>query len=284
MTILITLKRTWYKLPIIFCLIIFITVYLYLINNTFEITEISLKYDKLPESFNGYKIALISDLHDKNFGKNNNRLIEAIKNENPDIITMAGDMHGDNDDVKFINFIKALAKVAPLYYAEGNHESPPFIKTDYDDYIKALTNAGAIILNENSLILHSDSKNYIKITGMNWHLYKIGDISFNQKDFNILLLHNPFAFDDFAKNPPDLMLSGHIHGGVVRLPFIGGLFSPGAGTSFLNRWKRQFFFPKYSKGVYNFEGHRLVVTTGLGNTIFPFRLIRPEIVIITLIK
>jgi predicted MPP superfamily phosphohydrolase len=276
----------WYELIVFSIFVVFLTIYLFIINNTFEINEVVLKYNKLPESFDGYKIILISDLHDKYFNQGNARLINAIKDENPDIITLAGDMHGDDhDDKKYIDFIENLSKIAPVYYAEGNHDPSPYKKSDYYKYNKALADAGAINLNENSVSLKSKTGDSIKLIGMSWHLYKPGDITLNEKDFNIVILHNPFSYDDFGEDRPDLMLSGHVHGGVIRIPFIGGLFSPGAGTSLANRWKREFFFPKYSKGVYDFKESRLIVSTGLGNaSLLPFRLIRPEIVTVTLLK
>ncbi|MDF2685146.1 MAG: putative metallophosphoesterase [Clostridia bacterium] len=279
-------KRMWYELTVFFILVVFLIIYLLIINNTFEITEIIIKNKKLPDSFDGYKIVLISDLHDKYFDKDNRRLITAIRDEKPDIIAMAGDMHGDDhDDTKYINFIKNLSEVAPIYYAEGNHDPSPYKKTDYNKYNKALEAAGAVNLNENVVSLKSKKGESINLIGMSWHLYRPGDITLNSNDFNIVLLHNPFSYDDFGENRPELMLSGHVHGGVIRIPFIGGLFSPGAGTSLANRWKREFFFPKYSKGVYDYKESRLIVSTGLGNTSFlSFRLLRPEIVIITLLK
>ena len=255
--------------------------YCMIVSNILTVSEIAVESERLPASFDGYRIVLLTDLHDKNFGRDNRRLIERVKTLSPDVILFGGDMHETLDDRAFCRLIEALSGIAPVYSSEGNHDAYYHLRSDYAGYCKKTEASGMRNLN-GRVFLESAAGEKIALTGISYHAYTKDCLSFDEDFFNLLLLHNPFCFDELSQKP-DLMLSGHVHGGFVRLPLIGGVFAPGAGVSFLKRVSREFFFPKYTKGVYGDETGRLVVSQGLGLTArFPVRVIPPEIICVTL--
>lgn len=258
-------------------------VYCLIISNWLKISKFEVSSSKLPKSFDDYKIVLISDLHDKEFSNKNKGLLEKILSLSPDIIVLGGDMHEKTSkDEQFFELLRNLVSIAPVYFSEGNHDSYYHLRKDYPEYIQKVKDIGVVMLDSSVFLTNGNSKEKIILTGKSYHEYTKGSITFDDSFYNVLLYHNPFAYDELDKKP-NLMLSGHIHGGFVQLPFLGGIFAPGSGTSFLDRWERKFFFPKYYEGEYGEEDEKLIVSTGLGNIVYiPFRLMRPEIVLVTL--
>ncbi len=259
-----------------------VTAILIWINYGFKITKYTLEYNNLPRSFDGYRILLISDLHDSAFGKNHSRLLSAIDEISPDVVALAGDMHAKSSkDSEYLEFLSALCKKYPTYSVDGNHEKYWHTRDDYEEYLKNYLATGVVHLEGNDVLIEKDGQ-YIRIYGRGYHEYKGGDGENKGEEFAIALLHIPDWFDQIEKKP-DLMLSGHVHGGIIRIPFIGGLLAPGYGATLIERLDKKYFFPKYSKGVYSNGKSNLVVTVGLGNaSVQPFRLLRPEITVITL--
>jgi len=268
---------------IIATIITTVAVFCYWQNNDISITNIDFTNSKVPHNFNDYKILQVSDLHNKEFGKNQNKLVELTKEINPNIIVVTGDLidsRRTNIDIA-VNYMSQAVKIAPTYYIPGNHESRI---DEYDKLEKMLSKEGINILS-------NDSEN-IKINNQEITLLGMEDISFinsenRKKEFSsilsnlknesnenltILLSHRPDLIDIYAKQNIDLVFTGHAHGGQIRLPFIGGLLSPGQG-----------FLPKYTSGVYEKDNTKMIVNRGLGNSLFPLRIFnRPELIVTTL--
>lgn len=256
-------------------------------NNSIVVTESVYANTIIPKDFNGYKIAHISDLHNKRFGKNQHKLLDKLKALSPDIIVITGDLI---DRRKYnletaMEFINGSINIAPVYYVSGNHEA---WSGKYSVIKERLTEAGACILDDMSVNLTKNdsaikliglsdpdflTSSYIErtnISNMEKHLAKWSNI----KDFTILLSHRPELMDLYSENNIDLIFTGHAHGGQIRLPFIGGLIAPGQGL-----------FPKYTSGSYKRNSSTMYVSRGLGNSIFPVRVFnRPEIVVVTLMN
>ncbi|PWM43103.1 MAG: hypothetical protein DBX47_07330 [Clostridiales bacterium] len=246
----------------------------------------TLAYNNLPQGFDGYKIILLSDLHDKQYGKDNSRLVDIIKAESPDVIMISGDMHNaENVDPSFYRFAEALAKNYPVYYVEGNHDPTPYKETieSFEMFSESLKKAGVINMRRKKIYLSAPNGDKIALHGYSWHEYGPYMPTFNEDEFNIFLYHDPLIYDSMEKHP-DLMLSGHVHGGFIDLPFFGPLVSPAGGTPFIQKLGTDAFFPKYAKGVYENGNDKLVVSRGLGSSGISFRLMPPEIVCVTLTK
>ncbi len=254
-------------------------------NNDIITTQIGYSSEKIPSEFNGYTIVQISDLHNKEFGKDQKRLLKKIKKASPDIIVVTGDLI---DRRKYdldiaMEFVNGAIKIAPVYYVSGNHEA---WSGEYENISKQLINSGVQILDDSRLKLVKDdatiellglsdpgflTSNYIDGTNTSELEEKLTNLS-DYSAFQILLCHRPELFDLYANKNIDITFSGHAHGGQVRIPFIGGLIAPDQGL-----------FPKYTSGLYKQKESTLIVSRGLGNSIAPIRVFnRPEIVVVTL--
>lgn len=272
-------------LIIILILIIFFVAVMIIDCHTFVVRKYSVHTDK--SGIKKTKIALLSDLHSTSFGKNNARLITEVKKLNPDAIMISGDMYTavkGEDGLKALPIFEQLSKKYPIYYANGNHELKASLKTDefgslYEDFKNKLTGLGVHYLVNESISL-SDNPG-IKIYGLNvpFDYYKkfknmdlkketleemLGEV--NESEFSILLSHNPEYFESCAEWGADLVLSGHYHGGLMRLPILKGVISP--------RFK---LFPKYSYGEYlsNNGRTKMILSCGLGTHTLPIRIFNP---------
>lgn len=254
-------------------------------NVTVGVTHYTVVGKRLPAAFDHYKIAVISDLHNAEFGENNSSLIYLIKKENPDMIAITGDLidSGKTDIEIAENLVKKLVEIAPCYYVTGNHEA--WIGGQYQELEEKLLDIGVDILNDRAVQLVKNNE-IIQIAGLDEPDFtdrnssiqesmlnvKIGNMNLTE-DYCVLLAHRPETFNVYASENIDLVLSGHAHGGQFRLPFIGGLIAPNQG-----------FFPKYDAGEYFENNTTMVVSRGIGNSIIPIRFNnRPEIVIVELI-
>ena len=236
---------------------------------------------KLSTAFDGYKIAQVSDLHNDEIGKDNKRLINALKKAEPDIIVITGDLiDSRNTDVNTaVSFVEQAVKIAPCYYSNGNHESR--VPDDYDTLKAKLSSIGVTILENEitTLTVNNKSINLIGISDPDFYTddaITVTDNTIKQlhtnEDFTVLLSHRPELFDVYVNNNIDLVFTGHAHGGQFRLPFIGGLFAPHQGA-----------FPEFDDGVFSKNNTNMIVSRGIGNSIFPFRFNnRPQLVIATL--
>lgn len=256
-------------------------------NNHLTINNIEFSSEKLPKTFNGFTILQISDLHNKEFGKDNQRLLKKISKIAPSIIVITGDLvDSRRTNIRAaVTFVREAVKLAPVYYVSGNHESR---STIYKELFPLLEDAGASVID--------NSKLFIDKEGSGLELYGVSDptllkkaygrdsddnimrtaltklINKDNEHFTILLSHRPELIEVYAEYELDLVFSGHAHGGQIRIPFVGGLLAPGQG-----------FFPKYTSGIHRKKKTSLVISRGLGNSAFPVRVFnRPELVVVTL--
>lgn len=234
-----------------------------------------------PEAFSGFKIAQISDLHNAEFGTDNQKLIDILKSEAPDAIVITGDLidaRRTNTEIAE-SFARRCMEIADCYYVPGNHEAR--LGDTYDAFESALIADGVNVLRNGSVRIRK-GMDAIRIVGVDDPAFaKASDTITNldaalealsSDDFTILLAHRPELIDEYSKWGIDLVLSGHAHGGQIRLPGIGGLYAPGQG-----------FFPKYTSGNYTVGDTEMIVSRGIGNSAFPLRVNdRPEVVIVTL--
>ncbi|MBP3445950.1 MAG: metallophosphoesterase, partial [Clostridia bacterium] len=205
-------------------------------NTALQLNTYTVSSDRLPEAFNGYRIAHISDLHNAKIGENNKNLIAMLQDAEPDIIAITGDLiDSRNTDIEIaIQFAEEAVKIAPCYYVTGNHEARV---SEYDDLKNGLTELGIIILEDERIYLDQNGET-ITLIGINDPSFKsdylFGDSEtvvethlqelMNESDsFTLLLSHRPELFEIYVNNEVDLVLSGHAHGGQFRLPFVGGL-------------------------------------------------------------
>ncbi len=251
----------------------------------YEFTEKKLKKD--------CRIIFLSDLHNKEYGMGNERLLAEIDAQRPDLILMGGDMMTAKPGASFEKaaaFVKKCAEKYPVYYAMGNHEYragiyPDVYGTLYGDYRKALEGVGITFLDNESCYL---PEYRIRLTGLTIERYyykrfvkremKKGYLQetigpADTSAVQILLAHNPEFFPDYAGWQADLVLSGHMHGGVVRVPFLGGLIAPSLKP-----------FPHYDGGLYEESGSRMIISRGLGMHTIPVRVFNPGEVIVMELK
>lgn len=247
-------------------------------NNDIVTTEIELVDEDIPQAFDGFRILQVSDLQGKSFGSSQERLLGFSAECKPDIIVITGDLmdgHSNNLEAA-MDFAGKAADIAPVYFVSGNHE---WLSGRYDELCERLKNAGVVVLDNSHIALEKD-RDIIELLGLKDPTFE-GEAVFTEElarlaeetsGFRILLSHHPEYIDTYAANGINLVLSGHAHGGQIRLPFIGGLFAPGQG-----------WFPKYTSGLYEVGNTSLVVSRGLGNSVFPLRVFnRPELVVVTL--
>ena len=248
-------------------------------------TEYSLNYNNLPESFDGYRVVQLSDLHTAQFGKDNERLIDSVTEQKPDIIVITGDLlvrhmgRTDGEQTKAITpFLEKLVKIAPCYFVSGNHE---WASGEIGELAALLENLNIIYLNNEFVLLEKGGESIVLagVEDPNWPADMMkpdelaGIISRNYPDkYTLLLSHRNNWLTKYPDLPVDTVLCGHAHGGIVRLPLVGGLL----GTE-------MDFLPKYDAGVFNEGNYDMVVSRGLGGQI-PRFLNNPELVTVVLKK
>lgn len=238
-------------------------------NVTVGLTSIIVVEEALPATFDGYRIAHVSDLHNSVLWK---KTIIRLKEAEPDIICITGDLVDANhaDVEKALAFIAEAVKIAPCYYIPGNHEKK-LDESVLAGLVDGLTSLGVTVLLDKEAVLIS-GEDEISLVGHGWSdTEDIAALS-GFDGYSILLAHHPEYFADYVAAEYDLVLSGHAHGGQFRLPFIGGLIAPGQG-----------FFPEYDSGMYTDGNTDMIVSRGIGNSIIPVRFHnRPEVILITL--
>ncbi|MBQ9122965.1 MAG: metallophosphoesterase [Lachnospiraceae bacterium] len=255
---------------------IFILILILGFNTSLEVTNYTYKNTKIPDSFHGYKIAFISDLHHENFGENQSTLLEAIISQSPDIVVMTGDIvDEDHTDMKPVeDLLKGLSQKYPIYYVSGNHDICAAAAKQYQALQSLFETYGVIDLDDKQVSLEKNEET-IRMTGSMWRSIYVEDYLelADPSYFNILLYHGSDIFDYVAPFGYDLVLSGHTHGGIIRLPFIGGLIT-----------NTRDFMPSYAGGAYKQGISTLISSRGLGDAIIPRFNNRPELVIVTLVN
>ena len=256
-------------------------------NTALEVNEYEIVSDRIPQGFDGFRIAQVSDLHNAEFGENNSKLIELLSQTDPDIIVLTGDLIDSRQtDIDIaLTFAREALKIAPVYYVSGNHEARV---RKYEDLKMGLSEEGVIVL-ENQIVEITREEESITLMGIEDPSFRedylfgdaesvarqaIEDIQNESDGYKILLSHRPELFDLYVETEMDLVFSGHAHGGQFRLPFIGGLVAPNQG-----------FFPEYDAGLFSEGITNMIVSRGVGNSIIPVRFNnRPEIIVVELKK
>lgn len=249
-----------------------------------DVSHYEIKSDKLNQKYNNYKIMLLTDLHNRDITE---KLVKIVNEENPNIIVMSGDMINEKVDGfdNFFNLCKEL-KGKTVYYVFGNHEEN-MLDEKQNEFIEKIKEKTNVILLNNDKVELDDSftiygfshqvKYYLASTkekiDLNYIEERIGKIDINK--FNLLISHDPLLYNLYSEYGFDMVLSGHLHGGIINIPFVGGLLSPDFT-----------FFPKYYKGVNKIGNTNLVISRGLGyGYMIPIRVFnRGEVVIINLMK
>lgn len=252
---------------------------------------------KIPEEFDGVKIAYLTDLHNVCFGLSNQLLLDRIEKEAPDYVFLGGDMLVGKREFEpeiSLSLGERLAMRYPTFMGLGNHEQKLGLYEEtredgYPCYRQALEKAGITVLDNDSVFLERGCEK-LRLYGlsMDYRYYgkwwrrvtmepsyltkTLGDC--DTSHFSILLAHNPKYFESYAKWGANLILSGHVHGGIVILPKLGGVIAPD-----------YVLFPKYDFGYFKTGNSQLVLSRGLGMHTIRLRLFNPpELSVITLKK
>lgn len=286
----------------IICIVLIIVMLLFLLesireHNKFCIKEYSIISDKVPYEFQGTRLAVLADLHNALYGKDNKQLLQKIMQEKPDYIMLAGDMivcksHTERRIRQTAKLIQDLSTIAPVYYGFGNHEygvreQLHNTKGLWDSYIKALdlSKHPNILFLDNKRIIIKRNSDQICIAGLTLdrsyfkrfcckRLDKdiVKKICLEDNTYNILLAHNPDYFTTYEEAGADLILSGHNHGGMIRIPVLGGVISP-----------RFHLFPKFDRGRYEKGNSTMILSGGLGTHSIPVRVNNmPELLFVQL--
>lgn len=264
--------------------------FLYWQNSSLTVSQYDIPLCGLPEEFDGCRIVHLSDLHNKRFGKRQKHLLACVLACRPDYIMLTGDLADKRrtHDERFLparELCEGLVKIAPVFAAMGNHETE---KNRVEKMTAVLETCGATVLVDKTALLYKN--------GVSLPVIGLADIAVSTERFGnhqgsfthctvlkdlyhetgegcaILLSHRPHLVPIYRAAGVPLVLSGHAHGGQIRLPFIGGLLAPEQGL-----------FPKYTSGVHRLGAVTMVISRGLGNSLFPFRIFnRPEVVCLQL--
>lgn len=230
----------------------------------------------------GLRIVHMSDHHGAWFGLRQQWLGAVVDRQQPDVIVMTGDFidfRGDERASRVL--LRLLTQIAPVYCVTGNHEKyeKDAERGVYEGWLDGIEESGARLLRGETVSLTDE----ISLTGADDIAFQddpeaypeyLAGLGGQAQGYSILLMHRPERFDDAAAAGFDLTLSGHVHGGQIRLPFIGGLYAPGQG-----------FLPEYTAGLYDHEsGAQMIVNRGLGSSGFPQRIFnRPEVTVIDIV-
>ena len=256
--------------------LVLLVAFLYVNNEWLTVSEHTVESPKIPASFDGYRIVQISDLHDATFGENQQRLVNKVRREKPNMIVITGDLIDSNryDLENSLDVVDQIMEMAEVYYVTGNHE---VATNDVERIKEELSARGVRVLSNETFNITRDGES-ISLTGIEDPLMgmEAADMlkasNVPKEPFNLLLAHRPEDFQSYVDAGIDLTFSGHAHGGQFRIPFVGGLVAPGQG-----------YFPKFTAGLHEQGTSKLVISRGLGNSVIPIRLFNlPEIVVVTL--
>ena len=284
-------RKKYIKSAIVLLIVIALLLFCSYQNRHLETTYYTYKAEHLDAEFDGYRIVQISDLHNAKFGKDNQKLVDRIRECEPDMIVLTGDLVDSNHTNvdRAVQFVDEIVKICPVYYVTGNHEYW-LEASEYDELMSGLADAGVVILDDQVVeISRGDAK--FRLVGLDDRSLSDGTLgtllndqagqkeetadneNSEKKEFTVVLAHEPQYLARYASAGVDLVLSGHAHGGQFRLPFVGGIVTPDQG-----------FFPEYTAGEYYMDSTEMIVSRGLGNSVIPVRLFNyPEIVCVELV-
>lgn len=272
-----------FKIILILVFLIFI-LFIIMENRDFEVNEINIWMDNLPEGFDKYRICHLSDMHNKIWG---DKLINRIKESKVDIVVITGDIvERKKNFQEMIDQIRKINKICQVYYVSGNHE----VWCNKLDDIKAEFKKMGVKVLDNDCIFLNNKGDKVMLFGLsdpdNYGFYlseeksekifnkKIPEIIGNYNGVKILLSHRPNFLDIFEKYKIDLILSGHTHGGQFHLPFYGAIYASNQG-----------FFPKYSDGYYKKGNSQMIISKGMHSSMRTFRINCPkEMIVVNLLR
>lgn len=253
--------------------------FVYWQNFTLQVEPVELFFESLPPQFDGLRVAELSDLHGRSFGENNVRLLRTLQKARPDMICICGDLFDEKTDLTMLEpLLTGLTDIAPVYYVTGNHE---WQVKNLREILQKMRAWGVTVLENEERVLSRGGAEMV-VAGvhdpcgpydMKTPAALVRELRSAQgNDFILMLSHRNDELAMWSQLGVQMVLSGHCHGGVVRLPFAGGVF----GT-------RRELFPEYDAGVYRQDGTTLFVSRGLGYTNVHFRLFnRPHVPIMIL--
>lgn len=290
-------RKKYIKSALVLLIVIALLLFCSYQNRHLETTYYTYKAEQLGADLEGYRIVQISDLHNVKFGKNNQKLVDRIRECEPDMIVLTGDLVDSNHTNvdRAVQFVDEIVKICPVYYVTGNHEYW-LEKPEYDELMDGLVSAGVVIL-DNQVVEISRGDAKFRLVGLDDRSLADGTLEAllsdesirnnqaeqkeetadnedsGEKELTVVLAHEPQYLARYAGTGVDLVLSGHAHGGQFRLPFVGGIVAPDQG-----------FLPEYTAGEYYMNGTEMIVSRGLGNSVIPVRLFNyPEIVCVDLV-
>lgn len=244
-----------------------------------QVTEYDLSFKNLPESFEGYRVVQISDLHGMSFGPGNRRLTELVRRQEPDIIAFTGDIAGKDGELSAVEeLLDGIGGLAPAFYVNGNHEWADGCVRAIEELmesrdVRCLSNEIELLYEggDSIAVIGAEDPNGRADMMKPWELSLRAGELYSGK-FMLWLAHRNDYINMYEDIGTDLILCGHAHGGIIRLPFIGGLLDVSRSLG-----------AEYESGIYS-SGHYLMeVSRGLGNSIGIPRLFnRPELVVINL--
>ena len=259
-------KYRKYVIGAIVCGIIFIILNLILSQKYISVTRYEYKNPRITEDF---RVVHLTDLHNYQFGTKNRRLVEKVREETPDLIFLTGDMLNEDEtrtDI-CIDLVEKLVKIAPVYVSLGNHEIEYMNRVGNNNLISEIEQAGAVVLNEQYIDMEINGVparlggvyGYVLSPDETKNSEQVFMEEFQDTDrFKILLSHVPeglLLWKSMEYWDVDLVFSGHVHGGQVRLPFVGGLYDPEEG-----------YFPTYTKGMFKCGNGTMILSAGLGSS------------------
>lgn len=278
-------RKRWIVLAALCALLACLIPYLLWANAALTVSHVEL--DLLPGE-GSFTIAQVSDLHNAEFGGGNRELLAILEEAEPDLIAITGDLIDSRrtDPAPALAFLEGAVELAPVCYVTGNHEFRAY--DAYQDLKSQMEELGVIVLENEAVVLEAVP---LRVIGLDDPSFGVrSDPSATPEQIlqgaltalapqageedlrTVLLAHRPEYVELYAQHGADLVLSGHAHGGQVRLPGVGGLYAPGQG-----------FLPAYTSGLYQIGETSLVVSRGLGNSLFPLRVNnRPEVVLVEL--
>ncbi|HHY17684.1 MAG TPA: metallophosphoesterase [Firmicutes bacterium] len=256
-------------------------------NTSLQVTQYQITFADMPAEFDGFRIALVSDLHGNTFGHAQAVLVSEISRFEPDLIAISGDLFDERpfSGGPAFALLEGIHGLAPVYYVTGNHE----IWSERFDSVQGQIEKSGVVVLRNQVQEYTRGNSKIYIGGLD-DPSVFGPESPRQKQqyeqvlsritgdmetgaFTVLLAHRPQFMDTYSSCGANLVLAGHAHGGLIRLPGIGGLIAPGQGLK-----------PRYTSGLYTKGNTTMVVGRGLGNSgFYQIRVFnRPELVLVTL--
>ena len=248
-------------------------------SSVLSVEEFAFTGARLPAGWDGGRLVVLSDLHGKRFGRQNSRLLEAVRKAGPDVICLCGDMMDEWSGTEYLRpLLEGLVEIAPVYYVTGNHEWAAGVVRELEPLLEQ---CGVTVLSNEYVMLERNGDRIALLGAEDSNGYadqktvqELADQVRQEQGevYEILLSHRNNHYEQYAQARVDLTLAGHAHGGLIRLPGTDGLVGP----------KRE-LFPQYTAGLYDLSYGQMVVSRGLGNQFPCFRLLnRPDVPLVVL--